>query len=97
AGRDRLPAALVNIVVVGGGAWGTAFAKLLRERGHDVALAVRDPAREYPYALRPTALADAPYDDAQLIVVAVPSHAFRDVADALPGSAPVLSLTKGLD
>ena len=25
----------VNAVVVGGGAWGTAFAKLLRARGHD--------------------------------------------------------------
>src|SRR6185437_13698890 len=30
-------------------------------------------------------------------VLAVPSSAYADVAAALPGSAPVLSLTKGLD
>ena len=32
-----------------------------------------------------------------MIVVAVPSRAFSDVVAALPGDAPVLSLTKGLD
>src|SRR5207248_5484393 len=32
-----------------------------------------------------------------LIVLAVPSRAFADVAAALPGKSPVLSLTKGLD
>ena len=31
------------------------------------------------------------------VVVAVPSRAFRSVVEALPGDAPVLSLTKGLD
>jgi glycerol-3-phosphate dehydrogenase (NAD(P)+) len=87
----------VKTIVVGGGAWGAAFAKLLRECGHDVTLAVRDPSRTYPYRLRATSLADAPYDDAELIVAAIPSHAFREVVEPLPGSAPVLSLTKGLD
>jgi glycerol-3-phosphate dehydrogenase (NAD(P)+) len=33
----------------------------------------------------------------ELIVLAVPSKAFADVARSLPGTAPVLSLTKGLD
>src|ERR671931_1673400 len=39
----------------------------------------------------------APLDEAELIVLAVPSRAFAEVAEALPGAAPVLSLTKGLD
>src|SRR5207253_10658032 len=41
-------------------------------------------------------IADAP-DDVDVVVVAVPSQAFADVVAALPGDAPVLSLTKGLD
>jgi glycerol-3-phosphate dehydrogenase (NAD(P)+) len=90
----------VRAVVVGGGAWGTAFAKLLRERGHEATLAVRDASRAYPYGLPATAIADAPYGDAELVVIAVPSRAFREVVEALPqlpNRAPVLSLTKGLD
>ena len=41
--HDRLREAFVNVVVVGGGSWGTAFACVLRHRGHDVTLACRDP------------------------------------------------------
>ncbi len=40
---------------------------------------------------------EAPIADADLVVLAVPSRAFAEVAAALPGDAPVLSLTKGLD
>jgi glycerol-3-phosphate dehydrogenase (NAD(P)+) len=75
----------MRIVVVGGGAWGAAFTHLLRGRGHDVFVAVR------------TTLDDAPYDEADLVVLAVPSHAFREVLGHVRGDAPVLSLTKGLD
>jgi glycerol-3-phosphate dehydrogenase (NAD(P)+) len=39
----------------------------------------------------------APIADAELVVVAVPSASFGEVVASLPGSAPVLSLTKGLD
>jgi glycerol-3-phosphate dehydrogenase (NAD(P)+) len=42
-------------------------------------------------------VADAPLAETELIVLAVPSRAFAEVAQALPGDAPVLSLTKGLD
>ncbi len=49
---DRLPALRVNVVVVGGGSWGTAFAWLLLQRGHDVTLACRDP--EQAAAIRET-------------------------------------------
>jgi glycerol-3-phosphate dehydrogenase (NAD(P)+) len=75
----------VKAVVVGAGAWGTAFAHLLRGRRHDVRLVARD------------AIDDAPYADADLVVLAVPSHAVRDVVGRIGGDAPVLSLAKGLD
>jgi glycerol-3-phosphate dehydrogenase (NAD(P)+) len=44
-----------------------------------------------------TTVEEAPFSHADLIVLAVPSRAFAEVAEALPGAAPVLSLTKGLD
>jgi glycerol-3-phosphate dehydrogenase (NAD(P)+) len=75
----------VNAVVVGGGAWGTAFAKLLTERGHDVTVAVR------------ATIDEAPYEDAELVVLAVPSRSFREALGHIRGDAPVLSLVKGLD
>jgi glycerol-3-phosphate dehydrogenase (NAD(P)+) len=75
----------VRAVVVGAGAWGTAVAHLLRERGHDVYVARRD------------TLDDAPYTAADLVVVAVPSDAFSAVLAHIDGDAPILSLAKGLD
>jgi glycerol-3-phosphate dehydrogenase (NAD(P)+) len=103
----------VRAVVVGGGTWGTAFARLLAERGHESTLACRDPeqartiaeTRRNPRYLRDadlsgvdaTTIEAAPYGAADLVVVAVPSRAFADVAAGLAGDAPVLSLTKGLD
>jgi glycerol-3-phosphate dehydrogenase (NAD(P)+) len=103
----------VEVVVVGGGSWGTAFACLLRDHGHGVTLACRDVEQARAIAetgrnpryltdvdlrgIDATALADAPLAAAELVVLAVPSRAFAEVAEALPGSAPVLSLAKGLD
>jgi glycerol-3-phosphate dehydrogenase (NAD(P)+) len=102
----------MRVVVVGCGSWGTTFAHLLRERGHDVTLACRDAqqaraiaetGRNPRYAktvdlkgVGAVQLGELP-SDPELIVLAVPSRAFADVAASLPGSAPVLSLTKGLD
>jgi glycerol-3-phosphate dehydrogenase (NAD(P)+) len=74
----------LKVVIVGAGAWGTVFAGLLGDRDHDVMLVGRD--RE-----------DSDFDGADLVVVAVPSRSFGEVVDTLPGSAPLLSLTKGLD
>lgn len=79
----------MKVVVVGAGSWGTTFGALLQERGHDVIVAGRQP----PHVL----IADAPVAEADLVCVAVPSRAFREVVEALPGSAPRLILTKGLD
>ena len=102
----------MRFLVAGAGSWGTAFTHLLRERGHDVVLAChtggqaevinetgRNPRSLPAVDLRgveAVALADAPAD-VDVVVVAVPSKAFADVVAGLPGSAPVLSLTKGLD
>jgi glycerol-3-phosphate dehydrogenase (NAD(P)+) len=103
----------MRAVVAGAGAWGTAFSCLLAARGHDVTLACRDPeqaseidatGRNPRYltsadlsTVSATTLDDPTIAGADLHVVAVPSHAFGEVARSLPGAAPVLSLTKGLD
>jgi glycerol-3-phosphate dehydrogenase (NAD(P)+) len=103
----------MKAVVVGGGSWGSAFAFLLRRRGHDVTLACRDPEQARAIAetgrnprylrnadltgIAVTTIADAPVAEADLVAVAVPSREFGDVVRSLPGSAPVLTLTKGLD
>jgi len=100
-------------VVVGGGSWGTGFSRLLADRGLEVTLATRHPQdaaliRESGHNPRyltdvdlsdvdATTIADAPVADADLVVVALPSRAFRSVVESLPGSSPILSLTKGLD
>jgi glycerol-3-phosphate dehydrogenase (NAD(P)+) len=103
----------MNIVVVGAGAWGSAFTCVLVSRGHDVTLAARDPeqVREIQATGRnrrylPNAdlsgagsatIGDAPLGEADLVVIAVPSVAFAKVVRSIPGDAPILSLTKGLD
>ncbi len=46
---------------------------------------------------RRDAIGDAPYTEADLVVVAVPSDAFRAVLAHIDGDAPTLSLAKGLD
>jgi glycerol-3-phosphate dehydrogenase (NAD(P)+) len=75
----------MNAVVVGAGAWGSAFTRLLGEHGHDVELAAR------------ATIDEAPYERADLVVLAVPSSAVREVLSHVRGNAPVLSLVKGLD
>jgi glycerol-3-phosphate dehydrogenase (NAD(P)+) len=103
----------VRVVVVGAGSWGTAAACLLRDNDHDVTLAARDPAQadainetgrnpRYATSARLDGIAaatidTAPIAEAELVVVAVPSRVFGEVVAPLPGDAPILSLTKGLD
>src|SRR6266576_937522 len=102
----------MRFLVVGAGSWGTAFSRVLLERGHEVVLACR--TREQAEAIASTgrnprylpsvdlgaaeavALADAS-GEVDAVAVAVPSQAFGEVVQALPGDAPVLSLVKGLD
>ena len=74
----------MKTAVIGAGAWGTVFGGVLRDRGHEVEILGRE---------RP----NGAVEDAELVVVAVPSRSFGEVVRDLPGKAPVLSLTKGLD
>src|SRR5262245_8031570 len=103
----------MDVVVVGGGSWGTAFSRLLADHGHAVTLACRDADQvaeiaetgHNPRYLPNVDLAGidvrtiegADVEGANLVVVAVPSAAFGGVVASLPGRAPILSLTKGLD
>jgi glycerol-3-phosphate dehydrogenase (NAD(P)+) len=103
----------VKIVVVGGGSWGTAFSRVLANREHEVTLACRDPEQARTIAetgrnpryvthcdlrdLAAMTIQEASIEAAELVVVAVPSVVFGDVVRSLPGDAPILSLTKGLD
>ena len=103
----------MRAVVVGGGSWGSTFAALLAERGHDVVLACRDPEQvaaieatgRNPRYVRgldlsrvaPRTIDRAGFADADVIVVAVPSRSFHEAVDGLPPGVPVLSLVKGLD
>lgn len=102
----------MRFLVAGAGSWGTAFTRLLLDRGHDVVLACHTAEQAETIArtgwnprylqsvdlrgIEAVALDEAP-GDVDVVVVAVPSRSFAAVAQALPGSAPVLSLTKGLD
>jgi glycerol-3-phosphate dehydrogenase (NAD(P)+) len=103
----------LRAAVFGAGAWGTAFAQVLAARGHDVTLACRDPEQSRAIAgtgrnprylpdadltsVEATTLDDPTLAAADLHVIAVPSQAFGEIVRGLPGAAPVLSLTKGLD
>ena len=102
----------MRFLVAGAGSWGTAFTRVLLERGHEVVLACRTPEQAdaiaatgwNPHHLQgvdlrgaeAVPLAAAP-GDVDVVAVAVPSKAFAVVVRALPGDAPVLSLVKGLD
>lgn len=103
----------MRVIVVGAGSWGSAFACVLRDRGHDVTLAARDPeqvaairsgGRNPRYAreadlrgIAASTIAEAAVEEAELVVLAVPSRVFGEVVRTLPGKAPLLVLTKGLD
>lgn len=100
----------MRCVVVGGGTWGTAFSRLLADRGHEVTLACRDPEQAAAIAesgrnprylssvdLHGVAAVHEAPAGADLYVLAVPSRAFAEVAAGLPAGGPALSLTKGLD
>ena len=103
----------MKITVVGCGSWGSVFAVLLAERGHHVTLACRDAEQARAIAatgrnprylteleleeVEAASLSEAPLTDADLICLAVPSRAYREVANGLPEDARILSLTKGLD
>ena len=101
-----------RIVVVGDGAWGTALALLLAENGHTVSLwgkfpdytaEVRRTRRNekfLPGVAIPEAIElinGAELPAADLIVCAVPTPFIRATLGGLTGSAPVVSVAKGIE
>ena len=90
----------MRVAVVGAGAWGTAFARVLRDRGHDVTLAPRDADQARAIAesgknprylpdvtldgIGAAPLAEAALGAAELVVLAVPSRSFGDVVPHEP-------------
>jgi|SRR5947209_13751181 len=106
-----------RVAVVGGGSWGTTVASLVSRnaptllwtRRADVAEEIeRDhvnsqylPDEELDHNLRATCDLQEATESADVLVMAVPSHGFRDVlAQAAPYIrpwVPIISLTKGLE
>lgn len=107
----------MRIAVVGAGSWGTTVAALASEnagvtlwaRRPELAEAIDEahenpdylPGRALPPALSATADLDAAVRDADVLVMGVPSHGYRDVlgrCSSLVGDdVPVVSLTKGVE
>lgn len=107
----------MRVAVVGAGSWGTTVAALatrharttLWARRDELAGAITDhhenpdylPGVELPPELVCTADLEAAVADADVLVMAVPSHGFRQVlrsaAPSLRSGIPVLSLTKGIE
>jgi glycerol-3-phosphate dehydrogenase (NAD(P)+) len=107
----------VNVAVLGGGSWGSTVASIaaanattvLWSRDEQTAAEINEHHRNsrylgdlqmHPDVRGTTSLEDAVYD-ADVIVVAVPSHAVRQtlvaVAPLLRHWVPIVSLTKGLE
>ncbi len=106
-----------KIAVLGAGSWGTALAILLSRNGHGVTLwglpqeveALQTdgenrrylPGIAFPQGLTPEADLAAAVDGADEVLVAVPSHAFRPVLEALKSlltdETSVCWATKGLE
>lgn len=106
-----------KIAVIGAGSWGTTVSSIaaasaetvLWARREELARAINEthhnpeylPDLELPESLSATHDLQKATSDADVLVMAVPSHGFRDVftqiANRLPNGIPVISLTKGIE
>lgn len=106
-----------KIAVVGAGSWGTTVASLagrsidttLWARRGSLSSAINDTSRnpeylpdvELPRLVTATSDLEAAVADADVVVMAVPSHGFREVftrvSPQIEDSTPILSLTKGIE
>jgi len=104
----------MKVTVLGAGSWGTALSILLARNGHDVDLWGHDPEdmeiirshREnlhylpgfaIPASVRATDDASS-FEESDLWVVAVPSHAARSVMRHIKGERPIVTIaSKGLE
>src|SRR5258708_39804823 len=90
----------MKITVLGAGAWGTALARLLQTNESQVTLWGH--CAEHLRTINRVGLLEADLEKAvagaELIVLAVPSKAFREVASRLGGlAATLVSVTKGIE
>jgi glycerol-3-phosphate dehydrogenase (NAD(P)+) len=105
------------VAVIGAGSWGTAMAAMLGRKvatslwARRPELAARMaagrhnpeylPALVLPPSVRPTGSLEEALQGADVVVMAVPSHGFRDVlaraAPQVPPGAAFVSLTKGME
>lgn len=106
-----------RIAVIGAGSWGTTVASIaaasartvLWARREELARAINDtgtnteylPGLGLPPTLSATAELKAAVQDSDAVIMAVPSHGFRDVferlAPLIADDTPVVSLTKGIE
>lgn len=105
----------MNIALVGGGSWGTAIARLLNNNGHRVNFYVRDekvrdminishenskylPGVELG-SLKATSNLKEATSDIEMLVMAVPTSAFRDTLNSIEITKDVLivNLAKGIE
>jgi glycerol-3-phosphate dehydrogenase (NAD(P)+) len=107
----------INVAVIGAGSWGTTVAALaavntptiLWARRPELAAQINDahvngdylPSFVLPEQLRSTSSLEEAVSHADVLVMAVPSHGYRDVAAAaapfLRPWVPVVTLTKGIE
>lgn len=107
----------MRIAVIGAGSWGTTVACLAAQRHATVMWARRPelverineerrneqylPGAEIPYSLTVTGDLEAALRDAEVVVMGVPSHGYREVlsqaAAVVPIDAAILSLSKGIE
>lgn len=114
---STLPPMEIRVAVIGAGSWGTTVAALAATNSPTLLWARRSelaeqinaehvngdylPTFQLPEALRATADMEEAIGQADVIVMAVPSHGFRDVlreiAPHVRPWVPVVSLAKGLE
>jgi len=115
--RDYRAAMHIRVAVVGGGSWGTTVAHLAAHNAPTTLWARREDTCEEinqrhtnerylaGYELHPELRADADLEsvvaNADVVVMGVPSHSYRDTLEEVAGHirawVPVVSLTKGLE
>jgi len=107
----------MRVAVVGAGSWGTAIAAMaatrtdtvLWARRPELAAQIREtrtnpdylPGVSLPEGLSATSDLAGAFAGVDMVIMAVPSHGFRDVlaaaGTAIPSGIPIVSLTKGIE